>query len=230
MEQMPRTRLEDIRRRFLEVGIEALSAEETLELLLSYVSPRADNRAVSEAVLKKYNTLGNVMSSSVRQLETVGGLNESAAVFLSLVGQTGRQMFLETMEHRPDMFAEVYDIGRYFIELVRGQPWEAFYVLCLSGNTFLSCCPLDGAEPVRRTLEAALESAADNVTVCRRQVGGLISLSGRDRELYATIREALDTVRVSLRDYIVVSDDDFVSMTETVSVGRNGVTIDYAPF
>ena len=54
MEQTPRTRLEDIRQRFVEVGIEALSTEETLELLLSYVSPRADNRALSESVLKKY--------------------------------------------------------------------------------------------------------------------------------------------------------------------------------
>ncbi|MBQ9521046.1 MAG: hypothetical protein IJR72_00570 [Oscillospiraceae bacterium] len=233
MERTPQTRLEDIRQRFIEVGIEALSTEETLELLFSYVFPRTDNRALSETVLNKYGSLRHLLSSSVRQLRTVGGLNESAAVFLALVGQTGRQMFLEYMERCPEMFAEVGDIGRYFMELVRGQPWEAFYILCLGGNTFLSCCALDGAEPVRRTLEAALESAADNVAVCRRQTGGVISLSGHDRALSEKLRAALDTVRVTFRDYMVVSDDDFVSLSETVSgtsSRKNGVIIEYAPF
>lgn len=233
MEQTPRTRLEDIRQRFVEVGIEALSAEETLELLFGYISPRRDNRALSETLLNKYGSLRHLLSSSARQLQTVGGLSESAAVFLALVGQTGRQMFLETMEHCPDMFAEACDIGRYFMELVRGQPWETLHVLCLSGNTFLSCYSLDGADPVRRTLEAALESAADGVAVCRRQTGGLVALSEHDRALSQKLRAALDTVRVSLRDYVVVSDDDFVSLSETVSgsaSGKNGVIIDYAPF
>ena len=233
MERTPQTRLEDIRQRFVEVGIEALSAEETLELLFGYISPRADNRALSETVLNKYGSLRNVMSSSVRQLKTVGGLDEAAAVFLALVGQTGRQMFLENMERWPETFAEACDIGRYFMELVRGQPWEGFYILCLGGNSFLSCCSLNGPEPVRRTLEAALESAADNVAVCRRQTGGLVTLSEHDRALSEKLRVALNTIRVTFRDYIVVSDDDFVSLSETVS-GRssrkNGVIIDYAPF
>ena len=235
MEQVPRTRLEDIRQRFIEVGIEALDTEETLELLLYYVSPRADNRARAEAILRRYDSLRNVLSSSVNQLKTVGGLNESTAVFLSLVGQTGRQMFLESMESRPGAFEAIPDIGRYFMELVRGQPREAFYELCLAGDTFLSCRPISeaGQELIRSAIEGALESAADNVAICRRQAGGLATLSGRDRELSEKFRDALDTVRVSFRDYLIVSDDDFVSLTETNSAKRpkkNGVIIDYAPF
>lgn len=235
MEQVPRTRLEDIRQRFIEVGIEALDTAETLELLLHYVSPRADNRALSEAVLTKYDSLRNLLSSSVSQLKTVGGLSESAAVFLSLVGQTGRQMFLESMEGRPGAFASIPDIGRYFMELVRGQPREAFYELCLAGDTFLSCRPIaeTGQELVRSAIEGALESAADSVAICRRQAGGLATLSGNDRALSEKFRAALDTVRVSFRDYLVVADDDFVSLTETDSGKRrkkNGVIIDYAPF
>ncbi len=235
MEQIPRTRLEEIRQRFIEVGIEALDTGETLELLLYYVSPRADNHARAEVILRKYDSLRNVLSSSVNQLKTVGGLNESTAVFLSLVGQTGRQMFLESMESRPGAFAAVPDIGRYFMELVRGQPREAFYELCLSGDTFLSCRAISeaGQEMVRSAIEGALESAADNVAICRRQAGGLATLSENDRALSQRFRDALDIIRVSFRDYLVVADDDFVSLTETDSKKRpkkNGVIISYATF
>ena len=235
MEQTPRTRLEDIRQRFIEVGIEALTAVETLELLLNYVSPRADNRILSETVLQKYGSLRHLMSASINQLKTVGGLSESTAVFLSLVGQTGRQMFLESMEQRPGAFASVSDVGRYFMELARGQSKDVFYELCLSGDTFLSCRSLSetGQDWVRSAIEGALESAADNVAVCRRQPGGLAAMSTQDRELSEQLHTALNTVRVSLRDFLVVADDDFISLTETDFGKRpqkKGVTIDYAPF
>ncbi|MBQ7681303.1 MAG: hypothetical protein IJR48_04340 [Oscillibacter sp.] len=235
MKQVPRSRLEDIRKRFLEVGLEALNTEEMLELLLYYVSPRADNYARAEAILTKYDSLRNVLSSSVNQLKTVGGVNESTALFLALVGQTGRQMFLESMEGRPGAFASIPDIGRYFMELVRGQPREAFYELCLSGDTFINCRVISevGQELIRSSVEGALESAADNVAICHRQAGGLAALSEDDRALSRRFRDAMDVIRVSFRDYIVVADDDFVSLTETDSKKRpkkKGVIIGYAPF
>ena len=71
------------------------------------------------------------------------------------------------------------------------------------------------------------------MAICRRQAGGLATLSENDRALSEKFRAALDTVRVSFRDYLVVADDDFVSLTETDSGKRrkkNGVIIDYAPF
>ena len=239
MEETTQNCLEDTRRRFIEFGIEALDAVETLELLLNYVSPRTDNRILSESLLHKYGSLRNLMSSSVSQLKNVGGLNESTAVFLALVGQTGRQMFLENMESRPDAFAENSAVGRYFMELVRGQAKEVFYELCLSGNTFVSCLAMsdnnsmNGQELIRAAIEGALESEADNVAICRRQTGGLAALSAKDRALSDKLRAALDTVRVSLRDYLVVADDDFLSLAETdygQRATKNGVTIDYAPF
>ncbi|MBQ9492976.1 MAG: hypothetical protein IJR54_04490 [Oscillibacter sp.] len=232
MEETSRTRLKDIRQRLIAVGIEALSAQEILELLLSYVFPRSDNRALSESVLKKYGSIQNLLFSSVGQLKAVGGLNESAAVFLALIAQTGRQIFLESMERRPDTFAGVPDIGRYFMELVHGQSREMFYELCLSGNAFLACYPLPngGQDLIRHSVEGALESAADNVAICRRQTGGLLTLSVKDAETAENLRAALDTVRVSFRDYLVVSDDDFVSLSESVSATQKGRIIEYVPF
>lgn len=226
MEKGDKARLEDIRRRFGEVGLEAVSSQEALELLLSYAAPRADNRALSRELLRQYGSLKALLSASPNQLRHTGGLGEYTAVFLSLVSQIGRQIFLERMEGRPDAFASVADIGRYFMELVKGQPREALYQLCLNGDTFLSCGSLtDGGalseemeargELVRRIVEDALASAANAVALCRRLSGGLLAPSVADRIVMEKARAALDTVRVDFRDYILVTDNDFVSMSET---------------
>ena len=226
MENEQKARLENIRRRFTEVGIEALSPNEALELALSYAFPRGDCYALSQTLLNKYGSLRNVFSSSLSQLQNADGLGEAPAAFLTLISQIGRQIFLEDMERRPDAFAESADIGRYFLELVKGQRREALYELCLNGGNFLSCSSLtDGGalseemeargELIRRTAEGALTSAANAVVLCRRLSGGLLAPSVTDRVLIASVRAALDTVRVDFRDYFLVTEDDFVSLSET---------------
>ena len=226
MEKESEARLNDIFRRFMEVGIEALSSQETLELLLTYAFPRRDCQALSRELLKKCGSLKSLLSLSVSQLQNGVGMNESQAAFLTLVSQIGRQIFLEDMEIRPDAFAEIADIGRYFLELIRGHPRETFYELCLSGNDFLACYPLsDGGalteemdarpELIRRTVEGALTSSANAVVLCRRLSGGLLAPSMTDRVVIKRVRAALDTLRVNFRDYVLVTDNDFVSMSET---------------
>ena len=225
MDKEDKARLDDMRRRFLEVGIEALSPEETLELLFSYASPRTDNRALSRELLAQYGSLQNLFSASLEMLKN-GGLEESQALFLTLVGQVGRQIFLESMEVQPDAFADNANIGRYFMELVRGQPHDTLYALCLNGGAFLSCAPLtDGdalledtdirREIIRRVAENALTSAATGVALCRHISGGLLVPSVTDRRMIERVRAALNTLRVEFRDYVLVTENDFVSMAET---------------
>lgn len=225
-----KARLEDIRRRFAEVGVEAISPQETIELLLAYASPRGNNCALSQELTQKYGSLKSLFSASFSQLRYAGGLSEYHAVFFSLIGQIGRQIFLEDMERRPDAFAESAHIGRYFLELVRGQPREAFYELCLNGGDFLACASLtDGGalseemeardEIIRRAVEGALASDANTVVLCRRLSGELLAPTASDRVLIAELRAAFDTIRVNFRDYFLVDDDDFVSLLETGAIG-----------
>ena len=230
MEKEDKARLDDIYRRFTEVGVEAISPEETLELLFSYASPRSDNRALSRELLRKYASLKNLLSASLEQLRN-DGLGESQAVLLTLIAQIGRQIFLEYMEKRPCAFVESADIGRYFLELARGQSSDALYALCLDGETFLACYSLTdgGALPddtdarravVRRTAELALTSAANTVVLCRRVSGGLLVPAVSDHMMIERLRAALDTLRVHFRDYFLVTDNDFVSLLETGAMER----------
>ena len=221
-----RERLTRIRRRFIRDGIGALTQAEILELLLSYISPNADNSALSGQLLRKYHSLDSLLSSSFYQLRRVGGLDESRAFFLTLVNCVGRHALLEEMERREDAFADIADIGRYFLELVRGEPREAFYALCLYDNSFLACYQLtDGGvlssemetrqELIRRTVEGALKSDANAVALCHCLSGGVAAPSVTDRLTAQKIRAALNTVRVAFRDYFIVTDDDFTSLSET---------------
>ena len=225
MDANDRERMDDMRRRFIRRGINALAPQEVLELLFSYASPCADNYVLSYRLLRKYGSLDSLISSSFHQLRAVGGLDESRAFFLALVNRVGRQALLEEMEARTDAFPQSTDMGRYFLELVRGEPREAFYELCLDGNSFLACYQLtDGGalslemeprrELTRRTVEGALKSAANAVALCHCISGGVAAPTLTDRMTARKIRAALETVNVAFRDYFVVTDDDFTSLSE----------------
>lgn len=227
MEKRDFQRSDELRRRFLLHGSDALAPAEALELLLDYVSPRKDCQALSYELLRTYGSLSNLLASSADQLQRVGGLSESAALLLTLVSQTNRHIFLEEAERREGAFESVSETGRYFMELVKGERRETFYELCLSKpGTFLSCVPLtDGgalspemdvpAVMIRRAVESALVSSANLAVICRHQPGGLLAPSVTDRLMIRKLRDALRTVRVALQDYYIVTDDDFISLSET---------------
>ena len=227
MDEETQKRFDYIREQFLEVGIEALMPEEILELLLYYAAPRTDHHLLVNRLIWKYGSLRNVLSSSMFQLETVGGLSKAEAMFLYLVSQTHRQMFLERMEIREGAFEHTVDIGWYFLDFVKGQNREMFLALCLTrDDSFLACYPVtDGgiitpemeirAETVRRVVECALQSAAEEVVLCHYQTGRLLKPSFADRALIEKVQAALDTIQVEFRDYFIVTHDEFVSLTET---------------
>ena len=225
MDPNDRERLDQLRRRFIRHGTSCMTPEEILELILTYTSPNADCRALSRELLRRYGSLHSLFSASFHQLRVVGELEESRAFFLTLVNRVGRQVILEDMEYREDAFMEMADMGRYFLELVRGEPQEAFYELCLKDNSFLACYQLtDGGalspdmetrrELIRRTVEGALKCSANSVAVCHCLSGGVAALSLTDRMTAGKISAALDTIDVTFRDYLVVTDDDFTSLSE----------------
>lgn len=221
------TRVAELTQRFINGGLEALSQAEALELLLSYVTPREDNRTTSQNLLKSYGSLRGALSAPMNRFQRVNETSNSSALLFSLVNQSGRQMFLEDMEGRRGAFSDIAATGRYFIELASCAQRETFYTLCLDrSNTFLSCAAVtDGTlmsfalesrpEPLQRVVECALQVSADAVIVCHYQPDGKMVPSPTDDAFRRRIRNALDVISLSFRDYMIVTDDDFISMAET---------------
>ena len=83
-----------LRESYREKGIEGMADHQVLELLLTYALPRVDVNPLAHRLLDRFGSLNEVLSARPDQLQQVQGVGESAAVFLSLLGQVDRRMLL----------------------------------------------------------------------------------------------------------------------------------------
>ena len=73
---------ERLRQKFLD---DKLAEYEKLELMLGYVVPRRDMRPLAHALIKKFGSIGQVLTASYQDLTSFPGVGKNIAIFLKLV-------------------------------------------------------------------------------------------------------------------------------------------------
>ena len=89
----------NVRRRFLQAGLDAFADHEALELLLFYAIPRRDTNPIAHALIDRYGSLEAVLNAPVEDLKKVEGIGENAAVLLRLVPQLWSKARLSSVSH-----------------------------------------------------------------------------------------------------------------------------------
>ena len=205
------------REQFLRHGLEGFTDHEVLELLLFYAIPRRDTNEIAHRLINTFGSLVGVFGASVEELSRVEGVGEQTALFLTLLPAVSQYAALEG--RKEIILNSVESVGRFFLQLLRGERREVLYQVCLdakgkllsygrlsSGTT--SMAPVS----VREVAETALRCDASRVILGHNHPSGVALPSEEDRQVTAQIRQALQTVSIDLVDHIVVADGDFVSM------------------
>ena len=123
-----------LRENFIQNGIEGMADHQVLELLLTYALPRVDVNPLAHRLLSRFGSLEGVLSAQPDQLRQVEGIGESAAVFLSLLGQVDRRVLLQRFaghDKRP-VLATPSALGRYMLALSLQDRYETLRLVCLN--------------------------------------------------------------------------------------------------
>ena len=123
-----------LRENFIQNGIEGMADHQVLELLLTYALPRVDVNPLAHRLLSRFGSLEGVLSARPDQLRQVEGIGESAAVFLSLLGQVDRRVLLQRFaghDKRP-VLATPSALGRYMLALSLQDRYETLRLVCLN--------------------------------------------------------------------------------------------------
>ena len=112
--------------------------------------------------------------------------------------------------------------GRYLVPQFHGKRNETVMLLCLDAKCkVLTCRELSEGSvnsagvSVRKVVETALYCNASTVILAHNHPSGLAFPSGEDVVTTKRVADALRAVDVLLFDHIIVSDDDFVSLTQS---------------
>lgn len=212
---------ERVRKRFLESELTGFASHEALELLLYYAIPRKDVNGIAHALMDRFGSLNGVFSAPLELLKQVDGIGENAAILLRLAPLITHKANLEEKE-RELILDGKQRTGAYLLELFSRERTEVVYELCLDRKYKLLACKRIGEGSastvnldIRKLVENALLSAATYVILAHNHPSGLALPSPDDQAATEQAVLALKTIGVSLKDHIIVADQDFVSMSES---------------
>jgi len=210
-----------LRDRFLKEGLDNFDELYVLELLLFYCIPRVDTNPIAHRLLDHFGSLNNVLNATAEELEKVEGIGKNTSTFLSLITQVGR--YYQVRQSEPGKILRTIDqCGNYLVPYFFGREQETVFMLCLDAKCKVICCKMVGEGsvnsaniPIRRVVEMALAANATTVILAHNHPSGLAIPSADDILTTQRIAAALKTVEIVLADHIVVSKDDYVSITQS---------------
>lgn len=210
-----------LRDRFLKEGLDNFDELYVLELLLFYCIPRVDTNPIAHRLLDYFGSLNNVLNATAEELEKVEGIGKNTSTFLSLITQVGR--YYQVKQTKPGKILRTIDqCGNYLVPYFFGREQETVFMLCLDAKCKVLCCKMVGEGsvnsaniPVRRVVEMALAANATTVVLAHNHPSGLAIPSPDDIQTTQKLAAALATVEIVLADHIVVSKDDYVSITQS---------------
>ena len=105
---------ERVRKKFLESGFNNFEDYEVLELLLFYVIPRKDTKAIAKELIAKFKTLANVLKADNKELKTINGLGDVAITFLKMMGALPEKIYEDKLKNEKIIKDDTNKIKRFY--------------------------------------------------------------------------------------------------------------------
>ncbi len=209
---------ERLRKRYLKEGIDAFEPHQILELILFYAIPRKDTNEIAHRLLQKFGSFSRVVDAHPKDLMQVQDIGEHAACLLSLFA-AGSRVYLQDKTQKKILLNTKEDIFSYVQSLYHGRQYELFYLISLDAQNRVLHAEVitegtidEIAVYPRLVVEAALRQKAYSVILAHNHPGGSVMPSKMDIETTHHIIQALRTIDISLKDHIIVTNENCLSM------------------
>lgn len=210
-----------LKQRFLREGLDHFDDLYILELLLFYCVPRRDTNEIAHNLLERFGSLPRVMDAGPEELKKVTGVGEGISTFFMLLQQLNRAC--EIRRHDDISIINSHgDIKKLMLARMDRQRNETVYLLCMDAKRKVLCLEKVGEGsvnsanvPIRRIVEVALAANATTVVLGHNHPGGLAFPSPEDINTTNYVAKALWAVEIDLADHIIVSDGEYISLTQS---------------
>lgn len=212
---------ERVRQRALQSGLEGFQDYELLEMLLFYIVPQRDTKAMAKALLREFDTISNMLDTNPEDLMIEGKLTANGALLFTLIRQFMARYNREKWGPKP-VLATYQEVGRFAVDNIKNVKVEAFYVICLNTQRrVLRMAKIaDGTvDQVRIRIQDIMDqvrrTGAKSIVLSHNHPGGSIYPSQEDIDLTQKVIEAMDPLGVEVLDHIIVGGNgNYLSMEQ----------------
>lgn len=175
--------------------------------LISY-SGESDPVSVAYTLIRKYGTIENSITASVRELSTL--VSEGTAIYLKLLAYV-------TSRRKTDLFTfgkkhTTTEIAEYLKALFLGESVEKTYIINFDRSDRIIGCQLLGEGTVnasevmpRKAVEAAVRVSARAVAIAHNHPFGTPTPSTDDVNITQSFRALFDSCEIELKEHFVVA-------------------------
>lgn len=209
------------RERLVAHGMQSLSSQEVLALILGRGTKGQPVMELSQALLKEFGSLQGISQASLESLQQIHGMGLAKAAQLQACIEVGRRI----EDGQPSMAKMKITSAEIVAGLVRPQlrqrNREQYFLLSLDvRNQFIALDKvsegiLDAAlvHP-RETFEMAIARHAAKIIVCHNHPSGDPQPSDDDLAVTKRLVTAGKVLGITLIDHVIVCKDSFYSLQE----------------
>jgi len=208
---------ERLRERFLDAGPEAVTEYELLELVLFRAIPRRDVKPLAKALIAKFGSFAEVVSTPPKRLQEVDGLGEAAIAEIKIVQAAASRLARGEAKKRTVLssWSAVLDYCRTTMAFADK---EQFRVIFLDKRNQLIVDEVQQTGTVdhtpvypREVIKRALEVNATAIILVHNHPSGDPTPSRADIQMTQAIVEIAKPLGISVHDHIIVGKDGHTS-------------------
>ena len=218
---------ERVRKKFLENGFNGLEDYEVLELLLFYVIPRQDTKAIAKELIKRFKTLANVLKADTLELKNIDGLGPISITFLKVIGDLPARIYKDELKNQKlikDDKNKITDkevLLKFLRNKIGYEDVEKFYVIYLSSSNEViafeesSSGTLDRSSIYPREIyKRVIMENAKSIIIAHNHPSGNTCPSKCDIDITNEIAKGLKNFGALLLEHIIITRDSYFSFLE----------------
>lgn len=206
------------RERLRKVGVENLSLQELLALVIEKGKVGQNVLTVSQNLLSRFGNLSGIREASLRELQEVKGIGFATACKLKAAFRIGEKAGREP-ERWGGEIGSAEDVFEFLKDRIGDKKREHFVLLCLNSRNRL----IDYVEISVGTLNAslahpreifrpAIKNSAASIILAHNHPSGDPQPGENDIKITKTLKKTSKIVGIPINDHVVVAGNDFVSL------------------
>lgn len=208
------------RERLAKEGVEALSNQELLAILLRTGTRQASVFEIAQKVLNNLSSLTDLKKMTLQELQSLSGIGRVKAIELQAMIELGHRIHKhETLEMESILSSQ--KLAKKMQQELGHKKQEHLVALYLNTQNqiihqqtiFIGSATRSIAEP-REILHYAIKHMATSLILVHNHPSGAVAPSRNDNQVTKLVKEACDLMGIVLLDHLIVSHSSYFSYRE----------------
>ena len=208
------------RERLAQEGVEALSNQELLAILLRTGTRQASVFEIAQKVLSNLSSITDLKKMTLQELQSLSGIGRVKAIELQAMIELGHRIHKhETLEMESILSSQ--KLAKKMQQELGHKKQEHLVALYLNTQNqiihqqtiFIGSATRSIAEP-REILHYAIKHMATSLILVHNHPSGAVAPSRNDDHVTKLVKEACDLMGIVLLDHLIVSHSNYFSYRE----------------